>query len=124
MDDTPDARVAQLDGPRSQVRLTMDITRFRLPPVESALVIGRRAGIGPKAMAKALEEMLPGEFELIEMEHDVIEAVLLRAAHLRRVPRERLLPLLVRNCENLMDSSEMLHFDIDVRLRTVEELEV
>lgn len=120
----PDTRFARVDGQRNRVHLTMEISRFRLPPVSSALVIGKRTGIGPKAMEKALAEMLPEAFELVPVEHPTIEAVLIRSMHLRRVPKDRLVQLIVRQAENLMDESEMLHFDLDVKVHTSEELEL
>jgi hypothetical protein len=124
MTEDTSTRVEQLEERRKRIHVTMEISRFRLPPVESALVVGKRAGIGPKAMEKALAEMLPETFTLLEVEHEIIEAVIVRAAHLRRVPQEKLIALILRNCEGQMDDTEMLHFEIDVRLRTVEEIEV
>jgi len=117
-------QVAQVERGRHQIRLTMEITRFRLPPVESALVIGSQAGIGPRAMEKAMSEMMPGVFEIVEVEHPVIEAVLVRQSHLRRIPKDKLVPLILRQSENLMDATDMLHFEIDVRVRTVEDIEL
>lgn len=122
--DSEQTRVDQIDQTRCRVQLTMEITRFHLPPVESALAIGRRAGIGPRAMEKALAEMVPGAFVLVPIEHPVIEAVLLRSSHLRRIPQERLVPIILRNCDGLMDETEMLHFDLSVRVHKTEELEV
>lgn len=119
-----ETQVEQLERERQQIRLTMEISRFRLPPVESALVIGRRASIGPKAMEKALSEMMPGVFETIAVEHPVIEAILLRSVHLRRLSAAKLVPVIVRKCENLMDDTDMLHFELDIRVRTTEEIEL
>lgn len=124
MGDTPDTRVEQLEESRKRILLTMEITRFHLPPVESALVVGKRAGIGPKAMQKALAELMPGAFELVAVDHDVIEAVIVRTSHLRHVPEDKLIPLIVRNCENLMDDTDMMHFELDIRVRMTEAIEV
>ena len=117
-------RIAQLDEQRNRIQLTMEISRFRLPPVESALVVGKRAGIGPKAMEKALAEMVPGAFVLVAVEHPIVEAVIVRVSHLRRVPQEKLIPLILRNCESLMDETDMLHFELDIRVRTTAEIDL
>lgn len=119
-----ETRLEHVENHRTQVRLTMEIRRFRLPPVESALAIGKRAGIGPQAMEKALAEMLPDTFTLITVEHPVIEAVLVRKSHLHRIPADKLLPIILRNCEHLMDDTEMVHFDLDIRVRTTEEIDL
>lgn len=102
--------------------LHIKLRRFHLPPVASALVIGRRAGIGPKAMAKALDEMAPEAFEFIEVEHPVAEALLIRRSHLRTLSRERLTTLLLNHAEPIMDETDMIHVDLDVVLRATEEI--
>jgi hypothetical protein len=107
-----------------KVELNMQIQRFHLPPVESALLVGRRAGIGPKAMNKALAEMLPGVFQLISVEHPVIEAIIVRTTHLRTVPEERLVQLLVARCEPFMDETDMIHVRMELIIHANEKFEI
>lgn len=110
--------------PGTRVDLSIRISRFNLPPVQSALVVGKRAGIGSQAFANALEEMMPGQFERFSVDHPVIEAVLLRAAHLRRVPADRLIPVILRHAETVMSEVDMLHFEITIELLVSERLEL
>ncbi|MCA9668421.1 MAG: hypothetical protein KC503_22675 [Myxococcales bacterium] len=110
---------------RATARLRIDISRFRLPPVDSVLVIGRRAMIGPKAMAKAVEEMVPQAFELIAVDGDSpVEALLVRKVHLRRLPRERLVPIMLRHVEGLMDEQDMLHVRLEIEVSVTEQVEL
>ena len=109
---------------KARIDLNLRLSRFRLPPVESALAIGRRAVIGSNAMAKALEEMLPDQFLKIEIEHDVIEAIIVRKVHLTRVPQERLVPILLRHAERFMADTDTLHFDIGLEVSVSESLEI
>jgi hypothetical protein len=116
-----------LEGPGSstaRVDMRLRLSRFALPPVQSALVIGKRAGIGSHAMIKALDEMMPGAFSRHEIEHSVIEAILIRDAHLRRIPAERLIPVLVRHAEAFMGDTDTLHFDVTVEVQVLESLEL
>ncbi|MEQ9318295.1 MAG: hypothetical protein RIF41_04015 [Polyangiaceae bacterium] len=112
------------DRSTSRIELSLRMQRFHLPPVESALVIGRRAGIGPKAMSKALTEMVPGAFTLIEVDHPVAEAVIVRNTHLRTVPADRLVAILLARAEPIMDESDMLHVRLDVVVKAIEELDI
>ena len=111
-------------SPTTKVDLKIRLRHFYLPPVESALAIGKKAPIGPNAMSKALEEILPGTFKKIPVEHPTIEALILRESHLRLVPEKRLVALLVKHAESLMSDSEMLHIDINVQVRIEESLEL
>jgi hypothetical protein len=112
------------DTGKTRVDLRIRLSHFHLPPVESALAIGKRAPIGANAMAKALEEILPATFIKIEIDHPTIEALILRASHLQIVPRERLVALLVKHSESFMSDSEILHVDIRVQVNVAESLEL
>ena len=113
-----------LSSPTTKVDLKIRLRHFDLPPVESALAIGKKAPIGPNAMSKALEEILPGTYKNIPVEHPTIEALILRESHLRLVPEKRLVALLVKHAESLMSESEMLHIDISAQVRVEESLEL
>lgn len=75
-------------------------------------------------MAKAFDEMLPGEFEVFEVKHPVVEALVVRKAHLRRVPEDKLLTVLLRHAETLMAEDEMLRFDVQVEVLLDERVEL
>jgi len=128
MGDAEQIGVTLVGDQRSQhparIDLQIRLKRFHLPPVQSALVMGRRAVIGSRAMAKALNEMLPGAFERFEVEHTIIEAVIIREAHLRRVPSPRLIPLLVKHAEQFMADTDTLHLDIDIEVNLTESFEL
>ena len=112
----PKTAPVSISDQRENVRidLTMRISRFNLPPVQSALVVGKRAGIGSRAIGKALDEMMPKQFECVDVQHPLIEAVIVRTAHLRRVPPEKLIAVILRNAESVMSDLDMLHFDIAI----------
>lgn len=109
---------------KARIDLNLRLSRFRLPPVESALAIGRRAVIGSNAMAKALDEMLPDQFLKIDVEHAAIEAIIVRKQHLTRVPQDRLVNILLRHAERFMTDSDTLHFDIALEVSVSESMEV
>jgi len=108
----------------TRVDLRIRLSRFNLPPVQSALVVGKRAPIGSRAITKALDEMMPGAFHRFEVEHATIEAVVLREAHLRRLPAERLLPLLLRHAESFMSDADILHFDMAIEVLLRESIDL
>lgn len=109
---------------RKTVLIDLKLQRFKLPPVESALIIGKRALIGPKAMEKALNEMLPAGYELVEVDHPSIEALLINTSHLKRVPKDRLVDVLIRHAEQMMADDETLHVGMDIEIAVAERLEL
>jgi hypothetical protein len=110
--------------PKRHVTVSLRMTRFELPPVESALIVGRRSGIGSMALEKALAEMMPGTFHRIAVEHPVIEAVILREPHFRRISQEGVIQLLIRHAEGMMDETEALRVTADLVISTSEEIDL
>ena len=106
--------------PKRRVSVDLRMSRFELPPVQSALVVGRKAPIGSRAMEKALAEMMPDAFVRIEGDHETI----VRKAHLRRLPEERLVSLLVRQTESVIDETEMLRVTMELEITLTEELDI
>jgi len=91
-------------------------SRFELPPVRDAVVLGRRAPVGAKALFQALEDMAPGMYELIETDHPVIEAVIIRRSEIRKIPKEKIIPLLIRRVAPFMDETDAMRVELDITL--------
>jgi hypothetical protein len=92
------------------------IAEFALPPVHDGLVLGRHAPIGCKAFRRALDLLIATPFEHIEIEDERISDVLVRAAILQRVPRDRLVQFVIKEIKPHMTAEEVLHLDLEVRL--------
>lgn len=102
--------------------MDLRLSAFHLPPVRSALVVGKRSSIGPNALEKALQEMMPGSFRRVDVEHDVIQSLLVNEVHLRRLPEDELVALVIRHAEGIIDASETLHVEIEIELHVREDL--
>lgn len=86
--------------------------------------MGLRSTIGPQALEKALQEMVPGDFRRIDVEHEVVQALLVNEAHFRRIPEAKIVELILRHTEGMMDATESLHIDMDVAIESQEEFEL
>lgn len=100
------------------------ISRFNLPPVSDALVIGKRTPIGPKALMNAINEMAPNMYKLINVDHPYIEAVVIKKSSLRKVDEEKLIPRIIKNVEKFMDETDSLHVSIDIKIYVKEEIQL
>jgi len=104
------------------VTLHATFSHFALPPVRDALIVGRKAAIGPHALHESLEVLMPEQFELIHVDHPTIEAVLVRRSDLRKFPKEKFVPLLLEMAEGIMDETDCLRVDISVEVSMVREV--
>lgn len=116
--------VSKPSGPGRQVRLALTMREFDLPPIRDALVIGRRAPIGPRGMFEALDRMLPDTFELVSVEeHPKIEAVIIRKTRFRFLERGKLVALFVHHAEALMHESTLIEVELNGEVSVRVELE-
>jgi hypothetical protein len=119
---SPEVRhVADPRNPRS-VSLVARFASFDLPPVRDAVLLGKKAPIGPQAFHEALEHMLPGIYELVPVEHNIVEAILVRRDRLKLVSLVELLPVLLSQAEALMDETGCVHATLDVEVQVTVEL--
>jgi len=92
-----------------RVNLELRFTQYHLPPLDDALIIGKRAAIGANSISRAFEELAPGTFRLIPVDHHVAEAVLVRASDLRKLPELELVRRLLQQADQIMDAADTLH---------------
>lgn len=95
----------------------MSLRSFELPPVRDAVVISRRAPIGPKALLEALEHISPGMYQLLPVDRDeLIEGIIIRKRNLKVLTAEQLRDLLLEQARQLMDDSGTLHVELDLQV--------
>jgi hypothetical protein len=102
--------------PSRRINLQLRFTRYEVPPLRDALIVGKRAPIGANSISRAFEELSPGTFTLIKVEHPVVEGVLIRTSDLRKLPQQNLLSRLLHQADLMMDESDTLHVTLDFEL--------
>lgn len=107
--------------PSRKINLEFRLTRYHLPPVGNALIIGKRAPIGANSISRAFEELSPGVFRLIPVEHHMAEAVLIRTSDLRKLPEAELVRRLLVQADQIMDETDTLHVSLHFEFIVGEE---
>jgi hypothetical protein len=107
--------------PSRKINLELRLTRYHLPPLGNALIIGKRAPVGANSICRAFEELSPGAFRLIPVEHHVAEAVLVRASDLRKLPEAELIHRLLQEADQIMDETDTLHVALHFEFIIAEE---
>jgi hypothetical protein len=104
-----------------KINLELRLTQYHLPPVDNALIIGKRAAVGANSISRAFEELTPGTFRLIPVEHHVAEAVLVKASDLRKLPEAELIRRLLVQADQIMDETDTLHVKLHFEIIIGEE---
>ena len=97
-----------------QVRLSIRMKEFDIPPIRDAVVLGRRASIGPKGLFESLDRMVPDAYELVPVrDHDVVEAVIVRKRCLGILDKDRIIKLILQHTASLMHDSSIIQVELD-----------
>ena len=117
----PEVEERSYAAPQRRINLQLRFTRYEVPPLKDALLIGKRAPVGANSISRAFEELTPGVFTLIHLEHPVIEGVLIRTSNLSKLPQAELVRRLLHQADQIMDESDTLHVALDFELIIEEE---
>jgi hypothetical protein len=104
-----------------KINLELRFTQYHLPPVDDALIIGKRAAVGANSISRAFEELTPGTFRLIPVEHHVAEAVLVKTSDLRKLSEAELIRRLLLQADQSMDETDTLHVKLHFEIIIGEE---
>ena len=106
----------QRNAPASEKMLRVRLRALEIPPIKDGLVIGRDAAIGGEAMLRTLRLMTNEKFERIQINDSMIEDIIVRAAVLRKLGRDRLLEFILKRVKPVMAETELLMLDIEVEV--------
>jgi len=102
--------------------IIMELATFEIPPAGDVLVLGKRAPIGPQAAKKMLDSVAPGQFELVQPEDDLIDAILIKSCLFSRAEKKRLIKAIVEESKAIMDSQCMVGIKSELIIKVEREL--
>jgi len=104
-------------APQSEQLIRVRVKALEIPPIKDGIVIGRDAAIGGEAMVRTLRLMTNEKFErFILPKDDIIQDVILRAAVVRKLGKDRVLKFVMDRIKPVMTETELLMLDIDIEL--------
>lgn len=102
------------------INIQIRFQEFKIPPVQDALVIGREASIGIEAMRRSLTLLQLAPFDHVAMqgdhEDDIVGAILVRRTVLNKIPRDKLIRLIIDRIKPFMTAEEIMHLHIDAEI--------
>ena len=104
------------------ITVRMHVREFTMPPIQDALVLGKKTPIGCEAMRKALALLHVSPFEHIEINDDVVGNILVRSSVLKKIPRDKLVRLLLHHVKPLMTDQECIHLELQPELILEEQV--
>ncbi|MCG8403007.1 MAG: hypothetical protein MJA84_15660 [Firmicutes bacterium] len=99
-------------------------SNFDLPPMQDVLLIGRRAPIGPEAARKMVEAVAPGQYEIILVEDNHIEAVAVKANIFSWISRDILIKTLLEEGSKLTNAKSLVKAKLNISISVHKEVDI
>ena len=100
----------------------LELSTFEIPPYGDILVLGKRCPIGQQAAKKMLDSVAPGQFELISLEDDLIEALFVKEYLFLRANKERLIRAVVEEAKAIMGPECMIRIKCEISVTVKREI--
>ncbi len=99
---------------KKDVKYSIDLSfeEVQLPPFQDILVVGKNSPQGKIGLSKSLELLLPGGFEIIEVQETNVEVVIISKKILKKIPFKQILKLLSKKVFPYVASGELLKVDL------------
>jgi len=104
--------------------INMRMSEFEMPPMQDALIVGRRAPIGPEAARRMVDILSPDQYEIIRVDHPTIEAMVVRKALFNMLPQEKLVELLLDEGGKVANESTIVKVQANIVLHVSKSIDL
>ncbi len=112
-----------VDGSK-KAEITMRMSEFEMPPMQDVLFVGRRAPIGPEAARRMVDILSPEQYEIIKVDHPVIEAMVVRKALFSMLPKEKLVVLMMEEGEQVANEATIVKAQVNIVLQVSKAIDL
>ncbi len=107
-----------------KAEITMRMSEFEIPPMQDVLIVGKRAPIGPEAARRMVDILSPDQYEIIRIDHDAIEAMVVRKSLFNMLPQEKLITLLLEEGGKVANQSTIVKAQINIVLQVSKSIDL
>lgn len=107
-----------------KAEISMHFSEFEMPPMQDVLIVGKRAPIGPEAARRMVDILSPEQYEIIKIEHEYVEAVVVRKSLLNMLSKDKLIPMIMEEGGRIANESMIIKVQINITLHVSKSIEV
>ncbi|SNR35767.1 hypothetical protein [Lutibacter flavus] len=100
------------------VKYTVNLSfeEIKLPPFEEILVLGKHSPHGKQGISRSFDLLIPNGFEIIDTDHDNVDCVFVNKRILTKMPKEKILKILMSNVFPYVSEKEIIKVDFKVKI--------
>lgn len=97
-------------------KINLGFEEIRLPPFEDVLIIGKKSPHGRVGLSKSFQFLVPNEFEVFEVDDQIIDAVFINKRLLKKIEKEHILSILEDKVFPFVSDGEIIKVDFKIRV--------
>lgn len=97
--------------------VSIRLSEFEIPPMQDVLLVGKRAPIGPEAIRRMVSALSPDQYEVIQLNHDIFEAAVLKKSLVKLLPEEKLLPIILEEGARIATEKTVVKAQVDIAIQ-------
>jgi len=107
-----------------KAEITMRFSEFEVPPMQDVLLVGKKAPIGTEAARRMVDILSPEQYEIVEVEHPIIEAVVLKKSLINMVSKDRFIALILEEGGKVANISTIIKAHINIVLQVSKSIDL
>lgn len=100
--------------PKRKADVNIRLSEFEIPPMQDVLLVGKRAPIGPEAIRRMVNALSPDQYEVIQLNHDIFEAAVLKKSLGKLLPEEKLLPIMLEEGARIATEKTVVKAQVNI----------
>ena len=109
------------EKPKISVKLSFE--EVSLPPFKDILILSKKCPHGTIGISKCMNFLLPDGFDLVEIEHDIVEAMIINKRILKKINLNQILRLINEKILPYINTAELVKVDLNITL-SYESIEI
>ncbi|MCB1053818.1 MAG: hypothetical protein H6510_05265 [Acidobacteria bacterium] len=104
------------DSDRVHYSVSLMFENVALPPFQDILVLTKKSPHGKLGVISSLNYLQPEQFEVLEVEHEIVEALLINRRILKRLSAPKIIEILNEKVFPFVEKGEVVKVDFKVRI--------
>ncbi|MCG8499788.1 MAG: hypothetical protein MJB12_05200 [Firmicutes bacterium] len=107
-----------------KAEVNMRFSEFEIPPMQDILLVGKKAPIGPEAVRRMVDVLSPDQYEIIKVDHAVIEAIVIRKSLTTMISQKRLISIILDEGGKVTNEATVIKAQINVKLHVSKSIDL
>lgn len=119
-----EVRMSNFVESTKKAEITMRLSEFEVPPMQDVLIVGKKAPIGPEAARRMVDILSPEQYEIIEIEHSIIEAIVIRKSLTTMMDKDKLIALILEEGGKVANEATIIKAHINIVLQVSKSIDL